>query len=64
MSDLQTQLREVLRENELLRREVSNDLILHFLGNFDVALNLDKDQNKHKVIFITTESQCVLLISF
>lgn len=28
MSDLQTQLREVLRENELLRRDVSNPFIL------------------------------------
>ena len=65
MSDLQTQLREVLRENELLRREVSIDLIIHLFGYFDVALNLNKEQNKYKLtFFFTTESQCVFLISF
>lgn len=31
MSDLQTQLREVLRENELLRRDVSYSLLLQLM---------------------------------
>lgn len=31
MSDLQTQLREVLRENELLRRDVSNPFLLQLI---------------------------------
>lgn len=49
MSDLQTQLREVLRENELLRREVSNQYrFMLGLKSRNPAKNTLQDINKQK----------------
>lgn len=46
MSDLQTQLREVLRENELLRREVHNPFDSRIPSAVCVCLKINKEKQQ------------------